>query len=302
LTIDTLDAKQVSMRVLVATDLSDAADVALREGAAMASTAGDALAVVHALPALPFLKMWLPQFAEDRATVATRAADAVKARTRSVLGDRATEVFVENEVDYAAIIERAEEWQADVVVVGSHGRSGLARAFGGVAERVLRYARCSVLVARPLGPRGPVLAATDLSDPSFHAITAAASEARRRGATLEVVHALGLLDVEAIYLLELGTPSITPPPGVYEAAANQLSECVARLHVDATCKVLDRPAVAAIVREAEAIGAELVVASARGKTELNLLPLGSVAEKVARAASCSVLVVRPGVPGRPPRG
>jgi hypothetical protein len=60
-------------------------------------------------------------------------------------------------------------------------------------------------------------------------------------------------------LLELGAPSTTPPPGVYEAAAKELSGCVDRLHVDATCKVLDRPAVAAIVREAEAIGAELIV-------------------------------------------
>lgn len=284
------------MRVLVATDLSDAADVALREGAAMTSKPEDALAVVHALPPLPLLKMWLPQFADDRAAIAARAADAVTERTRRVLGDRAPEVFVENEVDYAAIIERAEDWKADVVAVGSHGLSGLAGFVGSVGERVLRHAPCSVLVSRP-GPRGPVLAATDSSDPSFHAITAAASEARRRGAQLEVVHALGLLDVEALYLVELGTPSVQPAPGVFGAAASELSRCVARLHVDATCKVLERPAAAAIVREAEAIDAQLIVASARGRSELSVVPLGRVAEKVARTARCSVLVVRPGAVG-----
>ena len=127
-----------------------------------------------------------------------------------------------------------------------------------------------------------------------HAITAAAVEARRRGAQLAVVQAIGFLDVEASYLLELGTPAIAPPP-VFDVAARELSECVARLQVKATCKVLDRPAAAAIVTEAASLGAELVVVGARGRTGLGRLVLGSVAEKVARTAPWSVLVVRSGV-------
>ena len=283
-------------RVLVATDLSDAADLALREGAALAATPDDSLAVVHVLPALPFLDMWLPQRAEDDAKIAARASEAVRERTRRVVGDRA-EVFVDDGVDYAAIIKRAEAWRADVIVIGSHGRSGLARAFGGVVERVLRHAPCSVLVARPSGTRGWVLAATDLSTPSLPAITSAAAEARRRGAQLEVVHAVGFFDVEASYLIELGTPSVTPPPLVLEAAGRELSDCVARLDVRARCRVLERPAAAAIVGQAESIGAELVVVGARGKTGLSLLPLGGVAEKVVRTAPCSVLVARSVAPG-----
>jgi universal stress protein A len=205
------DARQHGMRVLAATDLSDAADVALREGAALASTPESELAVVHVLPAPPFLKMWLPNLAEDTAKIATRASATVRDRMRILVGGR-VEIFVEDGVDYAAIIKRAEAWRADVVVVGSHGRSGLARAFGGVAERVLRHAPCSVLVVRSCPARGWVLAATDLSEASLPAITAAAAEAQRRGAQLEVVQALGFLDVEASYLVELGTPSVTPPP------------------------------------------------------------------------------------------
>jgi nucleotide-binding universal stress UspA family protein len=214
---------------------------------------------------------------------------------RSIIGDRA-EVFIDYVIDYAAIIRRAEAWRADVIVLGSHGRSGLARAFGGVVERVLRHAPCSVLVARFSVARGWVLAATDLSDPSFPAITTAAAEAQRRGAQLEVVHAQGFREVEAKYLLALGTPSATPTPMVYDAATRDLSDCVARLHIQAKCKVIDRPEAAAIVGEAEALGAELVVVGARGQAGLSLLSLGSVAEKVARTAPCSVLVVRPGAP------
>ncbi len=264
----------------------------MREGAALAAP-GDALAVVHVLPPLPFIKLWLPNLAGEVEKVSARASEALSERIRSVLGARPAEVFVEDDVDYAAIIKRAEAWRADTIVLGSHGQSGLARVFGGVAERVVRHAPCSVLVARAAGAGGWVLAATDRSDASLPAITAAAEEARRRGAKLEVVQAFGFLEGQAAYIVELGTPSMSPPPLVFESAARDLSDCVARLHVQATCKILDRPAATAIVREAEALGAQLVVVGARGSTGLTVLGLGAVGEKVARAAPCSVLVVRP---------
>lgn len=48
------------------------------------------------------------------------------------------------------IIEEAEKWGADLIVVGSHGRKGLERfLLGSVAETVARHARCSVQVVRP---------------------------------------------------------------------------------------------------------------------------------------------------------
>lgn len=253
------------MRVLVATDLSDAASVALREGAALASTPEGALAAVHVLPPLPFIKLWLPNLAEEPATIAARASKTVGEWMRGVVENR-TEVFIEDGVDYAAIIRRAEAWGADVIVVGSHGRSGLSGFFGGVAERVLRHAHCSVLVARACAARGWVLAATDMSGPSLCAITVGDGEAQRRGAQLEVVHALGFFDIEARYLFELATPSIAPPPLVLEAARRELSESVARLNVRARCNVLEGSAAAAILREAQAIGAELIVVGARGST------------------------------------
>ncbi len=70
--------------MLVATGLSDAADAALREGAALASGSTDALAVIHALPPLSFLKTWPPQFADDPAKLSARAAQAVAERMRGV--------------------------------------------------------------------------------------------------------------------------------------------------------------------------------------------------------------------------
>src|SRR5262249_24758155 len=48
-----------------------------------------------------------------------------------------------------AIVEKADEWEADLVVVGSHGRSAVGQLiFGSVSHKVLHEARCSVRVAR----------------------------------------------------------------------------------------------------------------------------------------------------------
>jgi nucleotide-binding universal stress UspA family protein len=49
----------------------------------------------------------------------------------------------------AEIVKTANEWPADVIVIGSHGRHGVERALmGSVAEAVMRHAPCSVLVVR----------------------------------------------------------------------------------------------------------------------------------------------------------
>lgn len=52
-------------------------------------------------------------------------------------------------IPYKGILDRAEEWNADLIVMGTHGRTGVERALtGSVAERVIRFAPCPVLVSR----------------------------------------------------------------------------------------------------------------------------------------------------------
>jgi len=272
------------MRVLVATDLSAAADVALATAASLASAPGGALAAIHILPSFPSLSI-----------LDERTRLAVRDHVDRVAG-HVPELFVEEGSAVGEILKRAEAWWADLVVVGGHGHSGLARILGSVAERVVRYAHCDVLVARASDARGWVLAATDLSDPSLPAITAGAAEARRRGARLEVVHAVGFLDLETSYLVALSSPTLHAMRPERDLTGSVLAETVARAGVEAKCVTLDNPPAAAIVREAEAIGAELIVVGARGRTGVVRLSLGSVAEKVVRAAPCSVLVVRTGSP------
>jgi nucleotide-binding universal stress UspA family protein len=57
--------------------------------------------------------------------------------------------FVQAGSPSAEIVKAAREWPADLIVIGSHGRSGFQRALlGSVAEEVMRHASCPVLVVR----------------------------------------------------------------------------------------------------------------------------------------------------------
>ncbi|HTQ06008.1 MAG TPA: universal stress protein [Polyangiaceae bacterium] len=281
------------MRVLVATDLSAAADIALRQGSALIHSPSDAFAVVHVLPVeyVDFIYTD-PQVLSDRTAERVKDATSVVHERTATLTARPDAIFVDEGTDYAAVIRRAEAWNADVIVVGSSGRSGLDRSVGHVATKVVRHAHCSVLVARPSPESGWVLAATDLSEPSLPAISAAAVEARRRGAKLKVVHAVSFGIEEAAYLLQLSTPSMPNEISELRPIRAALVEAVAKISPGATSELLSGPVVAEIVREAESLSAELLVVATRGRTGLARLALGSVAEKLVRTAPCSVLAVR----------
>jgi universal stress protein A len=161
---------------------------------------------------------------------------------------------------------------------------------GEVAGKVVRRARRSVLVARPGPGSGKILAATDFSDPSLPAITSAAEEARRRGASLTVVHnvdpelnAFGavLQFFPDEFMAELG-----------RGARDRLLDVLQRLGVAAEAVITRGPASFSILRLAESLPADLVVVGNSGGTGLANVLVGSVAERVVRWAPCSVLVVR----------
>jgi nucleotide-binding universal stress UspA family protein len=294
---------RTTAHVLVACDLSEASDEAIRQADAWARRCGARLSALHVVPNLLGMGALFPQSAvSDTATqleLETRAIDALVEHVVTVTGRPPEEIKAHVCIGPAdvTIVQQAEVSHADLVVVGATGRTGLARMWlGSTAERVARLAHCSVLVARPSPPSGHVLAPTDLSDPALPGVHAAAEEARRRGAKLHVLH-----------VVEMGPPAWTagaglpfgasPMPLPSEAlesmrtlAAESLRALTAGL--DADILVAEGPAETVIVRTAETLPAELVVVTTHGRTGLARVALGSVAERVVRAVHCSVLVVR----------
>jgi universal stress protein A len=141
-------------RVVHATDFSPASRAAFRHALELARGAGGALTLVHVLaPVVPPAggSYALPQAydhlqAEARAA-ARRQLDRLVARARAA-GVRATGLVVEG-VPASRIVDVARRGRAHLLVLGTHGRTGLARvALGSVAGQVLRQASCPVVTVR----------------------------------------------------------------------------------------------------------------------------------------------------------
>jgi nucleotide-binding universal stress UspA family protein len=290
-------------RILVAVDLSDASIAALRAARALAVTRNATLAVVHVVAGVADVRPFFPQSyginAIDTVELERLAAEALERRVAEVEGGAGAERFIEIGAPYAEIVRRAEAWKADLVVVGSHGKTGVSRALlGSVAEHVARVAHCPVLVSRPGRGSGLVMAATDLSDPSLPAIARASEEARLQGARLVVVHAsetpLASYGAAAAALLGNVAPALTAEQEQERRAAlvTVLQGAMGRFGAQGEALVVDGDAVAGVVGAIEARQPDLLVVGTHGRTGISRLLLGSVAEKLVRLADCSVLVVR----------
>ncbi len=284
--------------IVVATDLGPASDDALRRAHALAPST---LVVCHVLPEEIADNPMFPQ--RDPAD-ALRSVDlrawAMRAVTRRMADatERAPgtfEVVIQEGSPHAEIVRLAEVRRADLVVVGSTGATGLTRlVLGSVATRVARAAHCPVLVARPSIPGGPVLAATDLSDPSIPPVCAAAAEARATGASLVTLHCVEHLPPPEGVGLFGGRPS-SPTEAAEDArriAGLRLAEVLTREGVGGDRLVTVGISDVEIVRLARALATDLVVVGTHGRTGLSRLVLGSTAETVLRDAPFSVMVVR----------
>jgi nucleotide-binding universal stress UspA family protein len=206
-------------------------------------------------------------------------------------------IHVEDGAPDDGLVRAVGELGGDLLVVGASGATGWRRLFlGSVATKVVREAHVPVLVARPVEERKKILFAMDFTPVSDKAAQVAAEEARLRGAALHLIHSVEVLAPEAM----LAEPAAIPPVpfGSYpvaemnEAAEKRLRKLLTALDVPGDVTVADGPPAAAIIEEAERIGADLVVVGTASRTGIDRLLLGSVAAKVVRDASAPVLVVR----------
>jgi nucleotide-binding universal stress UspA family protein len=144
-------------RITYASDFSPASLVALPHALRLARMAGADLTIVHVLPSPRALFIeggYVPQEVWDQ----TRA-EAAKEMDRLVqqavdAGVRATATIVDggNALATDAIVRAAEDAKTDVLVLGTHGRTGITRlVLGSVAARVVATASCPVLTVRASG-------------------------------------------------------------------------------------------------------------------------------------------------------
>ena len=145
-------------RILVPTDFSDFSQPALRYGCAFASRFNSELHLLHVSPEPTML---MPEAAalgsENLFLEAEALENAAKERLLQLPGDdwengrdlvRATRIGA----PFLQIIDYAKQMEIDLIVIGTHGRSGLVHLLmGSVAENVVRKAPCPVMTIKPDG-------------------------------------------------------------------------------------------------------------------------------------------------------
>jgi nucleotide-binding universal stress UspA family protein len=133
-------------RILVATDFGPAAEAALTYGRALAKNFGATLTVMHVAENL-FLRPTIGDPHALKAALAKRLDERLTVDDRSALDARAVLETSDQPAD--AITTYAKQAEIDLIVMGTHGRDGLAHLLvGSVAERVVRTASCPVLTVK----------------------------------------------------------------------------------------------------------------------------------------------------------
>ena|SRR5262245_30922990 len=229
---------------------------------------------------------------------ATKLAESAKSIIKKTFPE--WQVYVETAIGSPAniLIWKAEEWEPDLIVVGSHGRTALGRFFfGSVSQKVLHAADRSVRIARGKEKRPDVpvrlIVGVDGSKYAESAVQAIANRHWPKGSEVRVVGAIGIFPPVATEYMALEA-------GKWIAAENtRVKEAV-----EAAIRRLDGSGlgISSVVKEgdpkyllcdqAEEMDADCIFVGARGMGRIERLLLGSVSSAVTSRAHCSVEVIR----------
>ena len=286
--------------ILVPLDGSDLAARALPYAVALARPSGARLILVRATPVRTLTSA-------EAATAQIAAHDQLEAELGEVAAELRREALeAESYVYYGqaapAILDAAGAKQVDLIVMSTHGRSGLGRlVFGSVADQVLREAKVPVLLipaacqqSEPAGRQPRVLVALDGSELSEEVLGPAGRLAATLNAELVLLRVTPPPDPRA-YGDGYGQPAASP-----DAAANQASNYLEELatllrgegRTVSTVAASGSPAetIATVARER---GVDLIAMATHGRGGLARLVLGSVATATLHLASVPLLLARP---------
>jgi nucleotide-binding universal stress UspA family protein len=281
--------------VLVATDFSTTAARAMARAARLPLAPRARLHIVHVVP--PGLPARVRSSAEAEAS---RLVESSVWEARGITARRG--LAITSEVlagrPFIEIIRCARATEAELIVLGRHGKRRLRDAFvGTTAQRVVRMADVPVLVVRlpAAGPyRRPVLA-IDLQDTSFRVAELALRVMDRSTKRCALVHAYHLPFEGFIFAGSASQPTAYHRE-IRDQARSRLRAFVERLDQRA-CRW--RPVVRhgdprlVLADELVRRRADLVVLGSHGRSGLSHALLGSVAEWVIACAPCDVLIARP---------
>jgi nucleotide-binding universal stress UspA family protein len=291
-------------RVLYPTDFSETARQALTHALFLAEEYEAQLHLLHAV----VLHEYDPndpehQFPEPRELLRRmfEVADSEMARMLSDREGTSLEIHEAKRKGFAAgevILDYAAEIDADLVVMGTHGRRGPTRLLlGSVAGEVVRGAKCPVMTMshrekpQPIEAFERILVPVDFSEHSETAVRYAEDLAGRYQAGLQLLHVVEVPTYPYFYV---------PPEEEYiqtrrKRANEALEEFAATAlgsAVEYSTYVTDGRAGSEIVEFSARNGSDLVVISTHGLSGLDRLLMGSTTEEVVSRARVPVLTVK----------
>ncbi len=295
-------------RIVCPTDFSEFSKRALSCAGALARWYGASLTAVHVYPffppppsEIPIDPRGVPLQADLRVRLIAELRRFLEPARRAGLPAEA--VLLEGD-PVKEIIHHARDGNADLIVLGTHGRSGFERLMlGSVAERVLRLAPCPVLtVPRQTGGQAAheaavfkhILCPVDFSEPSLRALEYAFSLARESNAGVTLLHS-----TEA--LAEQGTPeslTFNVPEFRRELERQAKERLMALIPAGAgdwcrpSAVVTSGKAWREIITMATERQADLIVMGVLGRGAIDLMLFGSTTQHVVRQSTCPVLTVR----------
>jgi nucleotide-binding universal stress UspA family protein len=305
-------------RILCPVDFSECSRHALEQAAALARECRAPVIALHAFAVAPVTERDVIRRARERAAGApivlepahgsSEKGDAVRTELRQFVdsvgtGGAVVQLDIAEGDPIDAIVRASEALRADLIVMGTHGRSGMNRLIlGSVAEAVLRQAACPVLtVPRRADPTASlafarILCAVDFSSASLRALQYAAELAPAVGAELCALHVVELITGDGDGLRdEIADAATDYRQAFREAALERLETMVpAALGDDRNVRhmvTIGRPH-REIVRIAEDERFDLIVMGVEARSAADLLLFGSTTQHVLRRSPCPVLTVR----------
>jgi nucleotide-binding universal stress UspA family protein len=286
-------------KILLPTDFSESAEQALRQAVALALISKAELHIFHAV----LLHAEDPQHLQ---TVLKGYSEHIDEEARKILEEKSGEIgnrgldvsfsTARGVSPFEAIMEAVDNIKPDLIVMGTHGRTGVGRLIlGSVAEKVLRHSPTSVLTVRKdsavIGESDDskrVLVPVDFTDFSRRALEVATSFLSEKD-SLTLVHVVASPIYPSFYAGDI-TNLFEVDPELPSRIKTSLEEWLGDRPGEIV--VTEGDAADEILKTAEKTRAGLIVMGSRGLSGADHLLMGSVTERIVRTSPVPVLTVK----------
>ena len=281
-------------RILFPTDFSDGAARAFPQAAHLADWHDAELHIVHVAGPQDEADTALPVSQDTLQEWLGQPSGSFSLDTLSIVQHQ-----VESDAPPERLVAYTEDQDIDLVVMGTHGRRGIRRMIlGSVTEEVLRKASCPVLTVRSDAEEAPkqairrILVPVDFSEASEIAVQHAKEIAQTYGAEIDLLHVVEEVVYPSAYGVEPPyVPSQDVVARVEKALGSMAREDIGYEHVQVSARIGYAPLT--ILDYVESNDIDLIVLATHGRTGLDRMLLGSVAERVIRRAPTPVFIVKP---------